>query len=89
MSFSDTSAFLKIDYDIIKLGRSPYEVEFSVKLKKTEDDFKKAEVSLKDKDIKEKERRTNHKPIHYSSTRITTLDTHLKSVLRNLEKNID
>lgn len=71
------------------MGRSPYEVEFSVKLKKTEDDFKKAEVSLKDKDIKEKERRTNHKPIHYSSTRITTLDTHLKSVLRNLEKNID
>ena len=80
---------LKIDYDIIKLGRSPYEVEFSVKLKKTEDDFKKAEVSLKNKDIKEKERRTNHKPIHYSSTKITTLDIHLKSVLRNLEKNID
>ena len=80
---------IKIDYKVEKVGRTPYEIEFSVKLKKTEEDFKKAEIDLLNKDIKEKERRTNHSPIYYSSTNVTTLDTSLQSILNNLEKDID
>lgn len=78
---------LKINYEITKLGRTPHEIKFNVRLKNTEADFKKSEIILKNKDAKEKERRLNHRPINYSSSSITTLDTPLKSVLRNLEKN--
>ena len=80
---------LKINYEVIKLGRTPHEIEFSVKQKSTEKDFRKKETELKNKDSKEKNRRINLKPIHYSSPNVTSLDTPLKLILKNIEKNID
>jgi len=80
---------IKLSYKVEKLGRTPVNISFTTARKKTEEDFKKAELDLLNKDVKEKERRTNHKPIHYSSTSVTTLDTSLQSILNNLEKNID
>jgi plasmid replication initiation protein len=80
---------IKLNYKIEKLGRTPINISFVIVRKKTEEDLKKAEIDLLNKDVKEKERRTNHKPIHYSSTSVTTLDTSLQSILNNLEKNID
>ena len=80
---------LKIHYEIIKLGRSPHEIEFSVKVKNTKESFKKAEIALQNKEIKEKDRRLNHKPIHYSSSNVTTLNSSLSSILYKIEKNLD
>jgi plasmid replication initiation protein len=80
---------IKIDYKVEKLGRTPYEIEFSVKIKKTEEDFKKAEIALKNKEAKEKDRRANHKPMHSTSSNITTLGSSMVSILKKMEKNID
>lgn len=80
---------LSISYNVEKLGRAPNSITFTAKLKKTEEDFKKAELDLLNKDVREKERRANHKPIHYSSTSVTTLGASFQSILNNLEKNID
>ena len=80
---------IKIDYKVEKLGRTPYEIEFSVKIKKTEEDFKKAEIALKNKDAKEKDRRANHKPMHSTSSNITTIGSSVVSILKKMEKNID
>jgi hypothetical protein len=71
------------------LGRTPVNISFTIVRKKTEEDFKKAEIALLNKDVKEWDRRINHKPIHYSSSSVTTLDTSLKSILNNIKKSID
>jgi len=80
---------IHVSYKIKKVGRTPHKIEFSIKLKKTEEDFKKDEVALKIKDAKEKDRRTNHKPMHSTSSNITTLGSSVASILKKMEKNID
>ena len=80
---------LRIKYNVEKFGRTPNSITFTVKLKKTEEDFKKAEIALKNKDAKEKDRRANHKPMHSTSSNITTIGSSVVSILKKMEKNID
>ena len=80
---------LKIHYEIMKLGRTPHEIEFSVKLKKTNEHYAQKEIELKKKDSKEKERRLNHSPINNPSSNITTLGLSLALILKTLKKGIN
>ncbi len=80
---------LKIDFDVIKVGRSPHEIKFTVKLKKTNEHYVQKEIELKKMESKEKERRANHRPVHSSSNNITTLSTPLNSLFNNIKKNME
>jgi plasmid replication initiation protein len=80
---------IRVTYKVEKLGRTPINISFLIARKKTEEDFKKDEVALKIKDAKEKDRRTNHKPMHSTSSNTTTLGSSVVSILKKMEKNID
>lgn len=75
---------LSMSYNVEKLGRTPNSITFNVKLKKTEEDFKKAEIVLQNKDIKEKKRRSNHYPVNATNNNFTNLSAAFSSLLKKM-----
>lgn len=83
------SSDISIKYEVEKFGHSADKIIFTVKKKKDDAYYDNESVKLKAKDANEKDRRTNHKPMHSTSSNITTLGSSTKSIIENIKKHID